>query len=251
MARTEIESQDNLGILKLNNGVTNPLDLGFLNEILTKLHELEKDPNVISLILTSTNNKFFSIGFNLPVLIEQTHEDVMEFYTTFNRLSMDLYTFPKPTIAAITGHAVAGGCILTLCCDQRFIAEGHKLMGLNEVKLGLPIPYPGACMLQHIVGIRQAGMLMEIGDFYESTDSLKMGLVDKIIPLESLQPGAIEVAKHMGQLPSDILNQIKSNRIQLVEDMVEPRLAEKEKKFIECWFSEDTQERLSEAVKNF
>jgi enoyl-CoA hydratase/carnithine racemase len=251
MADVEIELHDNVGILKLNKGVTNPLDLGFLNEILNKLNELENDPNVNSLILTSTNNKFFSIGFNLPVLIEQTREEVISFYTTFNRLCIEIYTFPKPTLAVITGHAVAGGCILTLCCDHRFIAEGHKLMGLNEVKLGVPIPYPGACMLQQIVGIREASKIMEVGDFVEPTDSLKIGLVDEIIILKELLPRSIEVAKRMGELPNDVLNQIKSNRTQLVDDMVQTFLSEKEHKFIECWYTDDTQGRLREAAKKF
>ena len=251
MTLTEIESHDNVGILKLNNGVTNPLDLGFLNQILDDLQKLNEDENVASVILTSNNTKFFSIGFNIPTLIKQPQGNVISFYTTFNRLCMELYTFPKPTLAVIPGHAVAGGCILTLCCDHRLIAEGHKLMGLNEVKLGVPIPYPGACMLQQIVGVNQAGKLMKVGDFYEPPESLKMGLVDQVIPADDLLPKSIEKAKEMGELPNDILNQIKSNRTQLVEDMVLPRLAEKEQKFIECWFSDDTRGRLQEAAKKF
>ena len=251
MTLVEIEKKDNVGILKLNNGVTNPLDLGFLNEILDNLDKLKNDPDVTSVVFTSNNTKFFSIGFNLPVLTKQNQSEVISFYTTYNRLCMELYTFTKPTVAAITGHAVAGGCILTLCCDQRFIAGGHKLMGVNEVKLGVPVPYPGACMLQQIVGVRAAGMMMEVGDFYEPPDLLGMGLVDQVIPLDDLLPKSIEKAREMGELPNDIYNQIKSSRTELVENMVMPRLAEKEQKFIECWFSEDTRKRLVEAAKKF
>jgi enoyl-CoA hydratase/carnithine racemase len=251
MTLTGIELNDSVGILKLNNGITNPLDLGFLNEILDNLDNLKNDPNVASLVLTSGNNKFFSIGFNLPVLIDQSRDEVTTFFSTFNRLCMDLFTFPKPTLAAIPGHAVAGGCILTLCCDQRFIADGHKLMGLNEIKLGVSIPYPGACMLQQITGIQNAGKIMELGDFYEPPESLEMGLLDQVIPLEDLLPRSIAKAKEMGELPAEVYGLIKNERTRLVQDLVQANLAMKEEKFIKCWFLDDTRGRLREAAKKF
>lgn len=75
-----------------------------------------------------------------------------------------LYTLPKPVVAAITGHAIAGGCILALCCDYRFISEGRKLMGLNEVKLGVPVPYLADRVLHALVGTRYAREIIESGE---------------------------------------------------------------------------------------
>ena len=97
-----------------------------------------------------------------------------------------LFTFPKPTAAAISGHAIAGGCILTLCCDYRYIAEGRKLMGLNEIKLGVPVPYVADCILRSLVGFRHAREIMESGDFYQPETSFQKGLVDAVLPLENV-----------------------------------------------------------------
>ena len=73
---------------------------------------------------------------------------------------------------------------MALCCDYRFIAEGRKLMGLNEVKLGVPVPYLGDCILRHLVGARHARDIMDTGDFYHPEVLLQMGMVDQALPLE-------------------------------------------------------------------
>jgi enoyl-CoA hydratase/carnithine racemase len=140
MIRTEYH--DKVAVVKLNRGITNALNLQLVNELAETLHGVKHDSDVHSLVLGSSNEKFFSIGFDVPELFELTKSDFKFFYQTFNRVCLDLYTLPKPTIAVITGHAIAGGAILALCCDYRFIAEGRKLMGLNEIRLGVPVPYP-------------------------------------------------------------------------------------------------------------
>lgn len=148
------EYRDRVAILKLNRGIINALNLQLVNQLAENLQKVRDDSDVHSLVLCSSNEKFFSIGFDIPELFKLTRKDFRVFYQAFNRVCMDLYTLPKPTIAAITGHAIAGGCILALCCDYRFIAEGRKLMGLNEIKLGIPVPYPGDCILRHVAGTR-------------------------------------------------------------------------------------------------
>ena len=109
----------------------------------------------------------------------------------FNQVCMELYTMPKPTVAAVTGHAIAGGCILALCCDYRFAAEGRKLMGLNEIRLGVPVPYLADCVLRQIVGARNAREIMETGEFYLPEQSLQIGMIDRVLPLEKVVADSI------------------------------------------------------------
>lgn len=251
MESIEIEHYDKVAVLRLNNGITNPLNLEFIKDISKGLEKLKGDYSISSLVIASGNDKFFSIGFNIPELYEFGEEDMKLFYQTYNRLCLDLYSFPKPTIAAITGHAIAGGCILTLCCDQRFIAEGRKLMGLNEVKLGVPVPYPGDCILRQIVGTRYAREIMETGNFYEAEDSLRMGIVDLVLPLEQVLSKSIEVAKLLGNLPHEAFERIKSNRVEMVEAQILSHTVEKERFFLECWFSEEARKLLKEAIEKF
>ena len=145
MQMIHVEYNDGVAIVRLNRPVTNALNLQLVEELAGTLKQVTCKSDVRSLVLGSSNDKFFSIGFDIPQLFERTREDFTFFYHTFNQMCLDLYTLSKPTIAAITGHAIAGGCILALCCDYRFIADGRKLMGLNEIKLGVPVPYLADC----------------------------------------------------------------------------------------------------------
>jgi len=163
MSTIAVEYQDTVAIVKLSRGVTNALDMELVNELGKLFERVQHDSNVSALVLASSNDKFLSIGFDIPRLFELPREGFETFFSEFNRVCLSLYTLPKPTIAAITGHAVAGGCSLALCCDYRFIAEGKKLMGLNEIKLGVPVPYLIDCVLRSTVGTRYAREIMNTG----------------------------------------------------------------------------------------
>ena len=202
-------------------------------------------------MLTNSDDKFFSIGFDLPALYDLSAKDFRAFYQAFNRVCLDLYTFPKPTLAALLGHAIAGGCILAICCDYRIIAAGHKLMGLNEIKLGVPVPYPADRILREIVGVRLALEMMEGGSFYPPDKALTLGLVDQVLPVEDVLTTAIEKLNAIGTMSPKAFEIIKRNRVEQVTERLEQVLEYKEDVFIECWYSSEARERLAEALKKF
>ncbi|ODS35228.1 MAG: hypothetical protein A7315_01895 [Candidatus Altiarchaeales archaeon WOR_SM1_79] len=246
-----IEHYEKVSVIKLNRDVTNALNSTMIDKLSRILQKLNDDSNVHSIILTSSNEKFFAIGFDIPELFELTKEDFHQFYHSFNQLCLDLYTFPKPTIAAITGHVIAGGCILALCCDYRFIAEGRKLMGFNEIKLGVPVPYPADCILQQLVGTRIARDVMDYGEFFEPEKLIQMGMVDKLLAQDQVLTQALEKARVLGSFSHQAFSMIKRNRVEMVEAQVLKNLDEKERYFVECWYADETREKLKEAMKKF
>jgi len=246
-----VEYSDNVAILKLSRSVTNALNLQLVEELGETLKGVRHSPDVHSLVLASSNEKFFSIGFDIPQLFELTREDFTFFYQAFNRMCLDLYTLPKPTVAAITGHAIAGGCILALCCDYRLIAAGRKLMGLNEIKLGVPVPYLADRVLWQIVGVRYAREITDMGEFYRPEELLRMGVVDQVLSSEQVMPKSVEKARLLGSLPQEPFAAIKQNRVEMVEARVLAHLEEKEQFFIERWYSGETRKRLQEAMERF
>jgi enoyl-CoA hydratase/carnithine racemase len=246
-----IEYDGTVAIVKLDRDVTNALNLDLVTELDKTLQVVKQDAQVHSLVLTSTHEKFFSIGFDIPQLYELSKNDFSIFYKAFNRLCMDLYTVPKMTVAAITGHAVAGGCILALCCDYRFIAEGKKKMGLNEIKLGVPIPYPADCMLRQIVGFRNSREIVDSGNFYLPEKLLHLGLIDEIFALDKVLPEAIEKAKLIEKLSPDAFAFIKRNRVEEVVGQISSKLREKEQIFLELWYSNEVRDRLKIAMEKF
>ena len=246
-----IDRHGNVAIVKLERGVTNALNLGLVRGLADTLEKLKQDSGVRSVVLRSANDKFFSIGFDIPELYELREEAFERFYRAFNETCMDLYTFPKPTVAAITGHATAGGCILALCCDYRLIADGRKLMGLNEVKLGVPIPHLADCILRSLVGTPNARVISDAGEFYTPEKSIQMGLVDHIWPLPELLTKAIEKAESLGTLPTMAFSVIKQNRVENISKQVLKRKEQKERLFVESWFSKDARDRLRAAIEKF
>jgi len=246
-----IEYRDNVAVLKLNRGVTNPINPQLLKELSEGLREVKENTAIHALIIASTNNKFFSIGLDIPELFDLSREEFTVFYKTFNRVCIDLYTLPMPTISAVTGHAIAGGCILALCCDYRFIAEGKKLMGLNEVHLGVPVPYPADCILRDLVGTRYARDITGTGEFYRPEISFQMGMVDQVLPIGQVLPKSMEKAGVLGALPHKAYEMTKRNRVEMVEKRILKHLEGKEQFFIDCWYSDDARARLKEAIEKF
>ncbi len=167
-------TEDSVRILELNHGVTNALNGELLKELEDCLVEIRNDPESSALVLTSANGKFFSAGFDLPELYPQEVSGFKEFFHSFNRICLDLYTLPRPTVAALTGHAVAGGFILASCCDYRFMAQGKKLCGLNEIQIGVPVPYIADLILRQLVGDRAATEIMYTGTLVPAENALQI-----------------------------------------------------------------------------
>ncbi|MFO7555866.1 MAG: enoyl-CoA hydratase/isomerase family protein [Desulfobacterales bacterium] len=251
MGMISVEKHGKVLLAKLNYGVTNALNPKVFHELGEILLQVENDNAVHGLVLGSSNEKFFSIGFDIPKLYEMDRDDFSAFYRMFNKVCMDLYTLSKPTVAAITGHAIAGGCILALCCDYRFIGKGKKLMGLNEVKLGVPVPYLPDRVLHALAGAQKAREMMEGGRFYSPDEMLKAGVVDEVLSNEEVVKKAIEHADALGSLSKKAYGVIKQNRVEVIAEQVAARQEDKAEKFIECWYSDVARECLKEAMKAF
>ena len=245
------EQQGRVALLKLSRGVTNALSAELVADLSKALDVVAQDPALQALILTSASAKFFSIGFDIPGLFAVDREEFAVFYRAINQLCLDLYTLPKPTVAAIGGHATAGGCILALCCDYRYISEGRKLMGLNEVKLGVPVPYLADCIVRQLVGARHAREIMEGGEFYAPAELLCLGLVDKVLPPDQVLPGSVEQAQRLGSMPAAAYAMIKQNRVGPVAAEVAARAQEQADRFVELWYSDEVRLRLEQAMVKF
>ena len=251
MDLVQFDFHDNVAVLKLNRSVINSINLKLLNELDEAIKQVEEDPSVSGFVLTSSSDKFFSIGFDIPELYPLGVDEFRSFFKKFNRVCLNLYTISKPTIAAINGHAVAGGCVLAICFDYRFIAEGHKLMGLNEIKLGIPLPYVCDCILRNLVDYRNARDLADLGDYYEPDKLLEIGLVDKIVSQDQVLAKSIEHVKKIGETSLQAFKMIKRNRIEAVVKQIHSLLEKKEEFFVNCWFSDKAKELQKQALEKF
>ncbi len=244
-------TENSVRILKLNHGVTNALNAELLKELETSLGEIRSDPGISALLLTSANEKFFSAGFDLPELYPQEVSGFKDFFHSFNQICLDLYTLPRPTVAALTGHAVAGGFILASCCDYRFMAQGKKLCGLNEIQIGVPVPYIADLILRQLVGDRAATEIMYTGALVPAEDAFQMKFLDALVSSEELLKEALSKARTLGRLPREAFQIIKTNRTSEIAGKGRQKLEEDIQTFLRMWYSEDARNRLQEAMKKF
>ncbi len=245
MSKVIIENNGKVAILRLNNGVTNAINSDLIRDLDEAILTIKKEAQGMVL---AGGDKFFSIGFDLPTLLKYTRAEMADFLYTFCGLSLNLFTLPLPTCCAMMGHAIAGGNILALTSDYRFAVSGKKL-GLNEIKLGLPVPYLADLMLRQIVGDRVATKMLYSGEFMITDEAKQAGLVDEIFSPEEIEAQAVERISKIADLPSKAFMEIKANRVEEVRIRYEA--SSKNEILLDCWFSQPAQDLLQEAAKKF
>jgi enoyl-CoA hydratase/carnithine racemase len=248
MSKVKIEAHADVAVLRLNSGVTNAIGPGLVDDLAAALHQVKAE---FKGLILAGGTKFFSIGFDLPALLQLERPAMADFYSKFNRTVLDLYTLPLPTVCAVGGHAIAGGTILALTADFRLASSGRKLMGLNEIKIGVPVPFLADLMLRQIVGDRAATEINYWGEFLEAEQARKIGLLDDICLPEELDQKAIEKVAGLAALPSYGFPLIKANRVEEIQSRFKEKGSAKSVLFLDCWFNPAVQELLRQAAKKF
>lgn len=232
----------------MNNGVINAISPELVDELSVMIREIRNEANGL---LLCGGEKFFSIGFDLPVLITLNRPEMSDFLHNFHNLILDLYTIELPSACILAGHAIAGGNILAIACDFRFATSQQGKIGVNEIKLGLPVPSLADMILRQIVGDRAATGMLYSGEFMSFADAAAIGLIDEIYPPEGLKQAATEKITALAALDGKAFSAIKSNRVEAIRDSYEKTGRAKDEIFLDCWFSESTREKLVAASRKF
>jgi len=152
-------------------------------------------------IVLSGRPGMFSGGLDVPELVRLERAAMESFLGEFFGLMRAIAASRVPSVAAIAGHAPAGGAVLAIFCDARIMAEGDYRIGLNEVQVGLSLPAVIHAALERVVGIRQAERLAVSGRLVSGAEALRIGLVDELVPEGTVVPRALELAVELAALP--------------------------------------------------
>jgi enoyl-CoA hydratase len=174
--------------------VKNALDRTTVAECHSALETLERDPAVGVLIITGAGESSFVSGADINDIRQRTREDGLAAISSSLCARVD--RFPRPTIAAINGYALGGGCELALACDIRVAADSAKF-GQPEVGLGIIPAAGGTQRLPRVVGMGWAKHLILTGEIIDAKQALDIGLVTAIMPAAQLQVRARELAKRI------------------------------------------------------
>jgi enoyl-CoA hydratase/carnithine racemase len=238
-----VEYDEPLAVVRLERGKVHAINDQMVGELQLTFNELEVNGSIKAVILAGTE-KFFSFGFDIPGFMDHSPEAFTHFVTRFTGLYTYLFLYSKPIVAAINGHAVAGGCILTTAADYRLMVTGKARIGLNEISFGSSIFAGSVEMMKYCAGTRNAELILTSGNLYSAEEAHGMGLVDKITSDEKLMDDARQIALEYAGKDRPAFAGLKNLLRRPVADAMIAREAESIREFIKIWYSPATREKL-------
>lgn len=192
-----LTSKNGIGYLTINRPkALNALNSETLNEIYLAIEEISKDDNIFVVILTGTGEKSFVAGADISEMKSMNVIQGREFGILGNKTFRAIETLEKPVIAAVNGFALGGGCELSMACDVR-IASTNAKFGQPEAGLGITPGFGGTQRMPRLVGMGMAKELIYTTNIIDAQEAYRIGLVNKVVPLEELMPTAIKLANDM------------------------------------------------------
>ena len=189
------ERHGNVSVLRMDYAKVNVVDLEFMTAI---VEQFRAAPVTDAIVLTG-NGRAFSAGVNLKRLMEDDLSYTSEFLDMLSGAILEVFLHPRPVIAAIDGHAIAGGFILASACDLRLMSAG--LTGMTELKVGVPIPSILREIARHSLGHYTQSLVLS-GDLINAQRAYEIGFVDAVVEPEKLLDEAIARAALLAAVPT-------------------------------------------------
>ena len=199
-----IQRQGRVAVVTMTTNPVNAQNRAFFADLHEAFDVLERDHAQSPVVLTGTGTRFsagLDLGEHFP-LFAGDRAAVASWFRDYRATNMRLFTYARPTVAAVNGHAFAGGLITAAVCDHRVaVAEGARF-GLNEVPIGIPMPAVYVRMLAYAWGDPVAARTYLLGETFSPTEAYALGMVHQLVPAEELLDRAVAVAE---QTPEDCL----------------------------------------------
>lgn len=189
-----------IALLQLQHGKVNAVDLELLAALEESLREVAASP-ARAVVLTGSGSSF-SAGVDLFRVLDGGAGYVQRFLPRFTSALLQLFTFPRPVIAALNGHAIAGGCIFACACDLRLLADGGGRVGVPELRVGVPFPALALEVLRFAVPAPHFQELVLSGTTHAAPEALRRGLVDAVVPAPELVDRARAAAEALAAIPA-------------------------------------------------
>lgn len=234
--------------LRLARAPVNALNPALCNELVQALADAVA--NGAGGIVLSGGPKVFSAGLDVPYLLSLGDDQaaLLQAWTAFFAAARALAACPVPVVAAMAGHAPAGGCVLALCCDYRIMARSDDAsrpyrIGLNETQVGLVAPEGIQALMARVVGPHRAERLLVAGAMPDAAEALRIGLVDELTGIDDVATRARTWLEELLQLPrTPMLETRRIARAAVIDCLREERIVLS--KFVAGWMQPDTQAAL-------
>ncbi len=188
-----LEKEESVGIITMNRPPVNGMDADLVTELLNVFRKAEEDEQIRVIVVTSKVEGIFSAGLDISTMTSGEGKVPVDIQKFFN----DIQKIGKPVVAAINGHALGGGCELSLVCDFRFMARGKATIGQTEVNLGIIPGAGGTQRLPRLIGVGKATELLFKGSRLKADEAREIGLVHQVFEAEKLMEGSLAYARDL------------------------------------------------------
>jgi len=191
------EERESVTVLRMEHGRANALDAELVTALADELAAIERTDDTSAVVLTGIGS-IFSAGVDLYRFLDSGEEYHDRFFAALVRCFHQLFEFPKPLVAAVNGHAIAGGAVMVSAADYRIMAKGRGTVGVPELRVGIPFPVVAIEILRFAASTRHLQQMVYLGRTYSAEDGLEVGLIDELVDPDSLLDRALEMALEMG-----------------------------------------------------
>lgn len=191
--------RNTIRIATIAHGKANAFDTELSRAISSAIADFERSSD--SAIVIIGQGTMFSAGVDLVRVVEQGAPYVREFLPALSAALHDVFVCSKPVVAAVNGHAIAGGCILAAAADQRVMARGSGRIGIPELRVGVPFPTV-PLEIMRFAAARHLATLVYGGATFSPDDALAQGIVDRVADPEGLIDAAVAMAEQLAMLPA-------------------------------------------------
>lgn len=193
---------DGIAVLRLAHGPVNAMDAELCDALADQARGLAAGPER-AIVLTGAG-KAFSAGADLKRIAEGGEEYARRYFAALDGVFRAWFAVGKPVVAAVNGHAIAGGCILAACADVVLMAEGRGRIGLPELQVGVPFPRSATEAVRFTAGDVVTRRLVLGSRTHSPAEAVALGLVDEVVPADELEPTAVARARALADtVPPD------------------------------------------------
>jgi enoyl-CoA hydratase len=231
----DVELADGVTIVRIDHPPVNAFDQRLVDDAVATVRGIQGP-----IVLTGAG-KCFSAGVDLRAVIEGPPEPTDRFLAAVSAAFLAVFDHPAPVVAAINGHAIAGGCVIAMAADVRLMSTG--LIGLSEVAVGVPFPVAALEICRYAMGPSVTRAVLQ-ADNVDVRTAAERGWIDEVVTPEDLLTRAVEVARALGRHPSTAYAAMKEQLHRHAREAIDAG-AELDANVRAIWKADETRARIS------
>ncbi len=194
----DIEAVDGCAVVRMNSNKVNVQNDRFFADLHQAFDRLEREFSDLPVVLTGQGDTFsagIDFQYSFEIFGSGSHEKIHDWYRNYRETNLRIFQYPRPTVAAVNGHAIAGGLITALDCDFRVAARKSAKFGLNEVPIGIPMPAAYVEIIKYALGDQVGALTTLRGELYGLEQADKLGFFHEVVEPDQLLATAIRYAR--------------------------------------------------------